>query len=303
MKRILSIITVTTIILIGRSATISATDTVSSSAIPNELIARSLKKHDPALAVSVEAVLYKLRQNHRFTLVDVRSRQDFERLHIPGSINIALYAVKTKTYLKSSPVVLINEGFTYDELQTECRRLAERGFQALILDGGLPAWQLRGGKLSGDRFALDEMKAVSPQALFRAKDYENTLVIDISPARSEAAGRLIPYAAHIPISAGSDASAAELSKLIAKNKSKPLQAVVIFNGTGEQYEKAEKMMNRIGIHPFYLQGGLAAYQKYLEGLMLSWKPRDSRMKTVGDCKPCGEKTADNSAESENTRQE
>jgi predicted sulfurtransferase len=81
-----------------------------------------------------------------------------------------------------------------------------------------------------------------------------------------------------------------LRKLITKNK--PFHSIVIFNETGEQYEKAEKMMNRIGIDTFHLKGGVAGYQKYLEGLLLSWKPRDSRMKTVSNCKPCGEKTAE-----------
>ena len=51
-------------------------------------------------------------------------------------------------------------------------------------------------------------------------------------------------------------------------------------------------MNRMGLDAFYLQGGVAEYQKYLEGLMLSWKPRDSRMKTVGNCKPCGKEAED-----------
>ena len=235
--------------------------------------------------------------------MDVRSRQDFERLYIPGSINIALYAVKTKTYLKSAPVVFVNEGFRYAELEAECRRLAERGFQVFILDGGLPAWQRKGGKLTGDLFALDEMASVPPQVFYREKDYENTLVIDISPARSEASSRLIPYAVHVPVLAGSDASAAELSNLIAKNKNKPFQSVVIFNETGEQYEKAQKIMSRMGIEAFHLKGGLAGYQKYLEGLLLSWKPRDSRMKTVSKCKPCGSKSEEGLAGSENARKE
>ena len=39
------------------------------------------------------------------TLVDVRSTDDFQRLHIPGSLNIPLYAVKTKIFLKSFPMV------------------------------------------------------------------------------------------------------------------------------------------------------------------------------------------------------
>ena len=76
---------------------------------------------------------------------------------------------------------------------------------------------------------------------------------------------------------------------MAKNKNKAFQSVVIFNETGAQYEKAEKTMSRMGIEAFYLKGGLAGYQKYLEGLLLSWKPRDSRMKIVSRCKPCGEK--------------
>jgi len=289
MKTIRCIISVAIIIIAGLSQNGSAAESISPAEMPDELIARSLKKHDPALAISVAAVLYKLRQNQALTLVDVRRKEDFERLHIPGSINIALYAVKTKTYLKSAPVVLVNDGFDYGPLEIECRRLTERGFQAFILDGGLPAWNRRGEPLSGDLLALDAMASVPPQVFYREKDFDNALVVDISPARSEASSRLMPYAKHIPVLAGSDASAAELRKLIAKNKSEPFQSVLIFNETGEQYEKAEKSMRRMGIETFSLQGGLAGYQKYLEGLLLSWKPRDSRMKTVGNCRPCGEK--------------
>jgi len=247
MSRLLFIITTITIILIAFSAAISTAQTVLLSKIPDELIVRNFKKHDPSLAISVEAVLYKLRQNQALTLVDVRSRQDFERLYIPGSVNIPLYAVKTKTYLKSAPVVLVNEGFRYAELENESRRLAERGFQVFILDGGLPAWERKGGKLTGDLFALDEMKSVSAAAFFREKDYEDTLVLDISPARSETSSRLIPYAQHIPGLAGNGASASELSKLVAKNKNMPFQSVVIFDEAGSQYAKAKKIISRMGL--------------------------------------------------------
>jgi rhodanese-related sulfurtransferase len=299
MKTIYSLITIAIIILAGLSVNVSAADFNPTSEIPDELIARKIKKHDPSLAISVEAVLYKLKRNQKLTLVDVRSKKDFERLHIPGSINIPPYAVKTKTFLRSAPVVLVNEGFRYAELENECRRLAERGFAMSILDGGLPAWKRQGGQLAGDLFALDEMKAVSPQIFFREKDYENTVVVDISPMRSETSTKLISYASHFPVFDNSERSMPELRKLIKKNK--PFQSILLFNESGEQYEKAEKMMNRMGIELFYLQGGVAAYQKYLEGLMLSWKPRDSRMKTIGNCKPCGEKIKDVSAGSEIVR--
>ena len=287
MKTILSIFIFITMILTGNAPDISAAEPDFASKIPTELIARKLKKHDSSLAISAEAVRYKIRHNQPFTLVDVRRNPDFERLHIPGSINIPLYAVKAKTYLKTAPLVLINDGFRYAKLEAECRRLTAQGFQVSIMDGGLPAWNHRGGQLVGDLFALDDMKTVLPQVFFQEKDYENTLVVDISSQPGEASGRLIPYAKHIPVLDNSDKSIAQLRKLFKKNKS--FQSVVIFNEIGEHYEKADKIMTRAGIETYHLQGGVAEYQRYLNGLLLSRKPHDSRMKTVGTCKPCGEK--------------
>jgi rhodanese-related sulfurtransferase len=287
MKFILSKIAITALILAGFCPGISAAESTSPSKIPDELIARKINKHDPSLAISVEAVLYKIKRSQPLTLVDVRRKQDFERLQIPGSINIRLYAVKTKTYLKSAPLVLINEGFRYAELENECRRLTERGFKISILDGGLPAWRRSGGRLVGNLFALEDMKTVSSRDFFRAKDYENTLVLDISSQRSEASSRLIPYAKHLPVLDDPDGSMPGLRKPMTKNK--PFHSIIIFNEIGDEYEQAQSIMSRRGIETFHLQGGVAGYQKYLEDLLLSWKSRDSRLKTVSKCKPCGQK--------------
>jgi rhodanese-related sulfurtransferase len=267
-------------------ASIPAAETASLSEISDSPGARKLKHHDAALAIAPTAVRYQLRQNHRLTLVDVRSSKEFERLHIPGSINIPLYAIKTKSHLKSARLVLINEGFRYAELASACRRLAGRGFKASILDGGLAAWRRMGGQLTGDLLALDDMKPIPARVFYREKDYVSTLAVDISPTRSEASRRLMPDARHMPVLDEGGISAADASKLISQNK--PFQTIIIFNETGEQYEKTENMLNRMGIGTFNLQGGLTGYQKYLEDLMLSWKPRDSRINRVGNCKPCKE---------------
>ena len=277
------------IVYAGSAGHASAAENITMSKIPQNLISRNLKKDDPSPVISVDTVFYKIRRNQQFSLVDVRSKQEFERLHIPGSINIPLHAVKVKTYLRSDPVVLVNQGLRYDELGYECRRLAERGFKVFILDGGLPTWHRKGGQLVGDLFGLDAMKTVSPQVFFQIKDCENTLAIDISAQPSNASSQLIPYAEHIPVLDDNEGSAAGFRKLISQNKNKALQSIIVFNETGQQYEMAEKILNRMGRETFYLQGGVAGYRKYLAGLLLSWTSRASRMKRVSDCRPCGEK--------------
>jgi len=71
MKTILSIFIFITMILTGNAPDISAAEPDFASKIPTELIARKLKKHDSSLAISAEAVRYKIRHNQPFTLVDV----------------------------------------------------------------------------------------------------------------------------------------------------------------------------------------------------------------------------------------
>ena len=81
----------------------------------------------PAKVISATDLKAKLDRGDDFKLAMALSEWAFTEAHIPGSINMPLYAVKTKTFLKSVPVVLVNEGFRYAELESECRRLAERG--------------------------------------------------------------------------------------------------------------------------------------------------------------------------------
>ncbi len=125
----------------------------SDSEITENIIKRNGRQHDVSMAISPDTVQYKLKQKQKITLIDVRNPEDFTRLHIPGSINIPLHAVKTKFVLKSFLIVLINDGFQYSLLATECLKLRDMGFKAFILDGGLYAWNRAESQLTGDLFA------------------------------------------------------------------------------------------------------------------------------------------------------
>jgi rhodanese-related sulfurtransferase len=263
------------------------------STIPEVLISHNLKQHDAAFAITPDAVLYKLKQKQKITLIDVRNQEDFERLHIPGSLNIPLHAVKTKVFLRSFSVVLINAGFHYSALQSECRRLVDLGFKAFILGGGLPAWKRKGGRLVGDLFALEEMQVVSPQVFFQEKDSENTLVIDVSPVQTEISRQLLPYAKHLPLSAEPGEWSRKLDQIVTSQKNQPFLSILVFNETGDGYDRAKKIFAGLSVNAFCLQNGFVGYKRYLADLMLSWLPRDSRIKTTRKCRTCREEIEEN----------
>ncbi|MGD1999098.1 MAG: rhodanese-like domain-containing protein, partial [Desulfobacterales bacterium] len=92
------IIAMTTLLLAvsGRlaAAEVSAAPEASSTpGIPEELIGGSPIETDYSIAVTATELLKKNKQNCRITIVDVRSPEEFERLRIPGSINVPLHAV------------------------------------------------------------------------------------------------------------------------------------------------------------------------------------------------------------------
>ena len=256
------------------------------STIPDVLSHHQHEQHDASFAITADAVRYKLRHKQKISLIDVRNPEDFERLHIPGSLNIPLHAVKTKVFLKSFAVVLINAGFHYRGLHSECRQLANLGFKAFILDGGIVAWERKGGRLVGDLFALQDMKTVSARVFLQEKDCETTLAFDISPVQTKIAKQLMPYSRHLPVSAEPGQWFRKFNRALTVHKNQPFLSVVIFNETGNGYDSVSTILAGQGVDAFFLQGGVAGYQKYLDDLMLSWLPRDRRIKTNSRCRTC-----------------
>ncbi len=271
--------------LVKRTIIISAFFILAITGLPDYLSAKEkpathkLKKHDSSLTVSVDSVLYKLKQKQNITLVDIRKPEEFEKVRIPASINIPLHAIKTKTYLKLQPVVLVNNGYQYTLLEKECKNLNKKGFKVKILKGGLNFWRQKGGPFDGDIFAQKELNKVSPRAFYQEKNFGNQVVIDVSKVQSKESKKL---SAHIPFS-DNRLNLSVLSVSAVNNKT-----ILIFNEHGNGYEKVEKAMEKSSLkNVFYLKGGLKEYKKYMEYLALSRQPKANRLKTVNKCKNCG----------------
>ena len=258
----------------------------SKSEIPENIFKPKFIQYDATMAISPETVQSKLKQKQKIALIDMRNPQDFARLHIAGSINIPLHAVKTKFVLKSFLIVLINDGYQYGLLATECLKLRDMGVKAFILDGGLYAWHRAGSRLAGNLFALEEMKTVTPRVFLREKVYKNTLMIDISTVQKETSRKTMPFSKHLPIPAEADEWARNIERIIASHKNQPFFSILIFNDTGDGYGRARKILTGLDLNVFFLQGGVAGYRRYVKDLMLSWQPLDSRIKTSPKCETC-----------------
>jgi rhodanese-related sulfurtransferase len=239
-------------------------------------------------SISVESVLQKVKEKQELILIDVRNSKEFGKFRIPGSVNIPLFAIKTKTFLKPKPLVLINEGNTYKQLIHECTILSESGFTVSILNGGLNQWRQKDGLLEGDVFAQRELNQVALQAFFAAQSSENWIVINAS-GKSETQNF---QSTHIPYSNNPEQFISKLKSAIGNHKEKDFLSILIYDENGKNYEEIERHIHYAGIHNvLYLKGGLEGYKTFEQqqiSIREGKKHAEARktVKTYRNCTTC-----------------
>ncbi len=216
------------------------------------------------LFVAVGGVLNALSSDRPPVLVDIRSREAFERCRIPGSINVPLAFVRTRTFLKAAPLVLVSRGYGQRFMETPCRRLRAAGFEAAIMLGGLSAWHQAGGKLAGDLTSLDLAPSITPQRFFQEKDAPYWLLVSTSP--DPVRGLPAPFAAAVRVVAA-DRAAGVLRKLagaLGDRAGDPLLTVLAFSRSGVGDRRMQRTLSVLpGVPVVFLEGGLRSYRRFL----------------------------------------
>jgi rhodanese-related sulfurtransferase len=250
--------------------------------------AQAVKRPSSLLSISADSLLHKLKQNQAITLVDIRPPREFRTAKIPGSINIPLYAIGKKAFLKSVPFVLIDDGYRNNSLESQCQILRAEGFKAYFLIGGLNGWQQRRGPLQKDAFENKTFNRISPQAFYQERNYEQWIVINASKSQTPTSMELFPDAPHMPVIDGAGLKALAITKQEGPGKSNLHCPLLIFNEDGRRYAKIERIVENAGfLSAFYLEGGLRAYDEFLDHLAQSLRPREQRLRTMGECTKCG----------------
>ncbi|MBR9982506.1 MAG: rhodanese-like domain-containing protein [Desulfatitalea sp.] len=240
---------------------------------------------NPALATSVARAMSGL-QKQSIHLVDVRPAADFEQFRIPGSIHMAVHAIRIKSFLKSKPIVLVNEGFSLDRLAAACETLNREGFQVTILAGGLLSWRAQGGPLVGDPFAMDHLSTVAPHLLAREAYGGHLLIIDAVGA--DTLPDEIPGIDTQSIPLMDNLQAPErLKALMETNRADPFFRLLIATPNGNENNRIQRQLATAGIHSVYLlSGGWQGYQQHLHDQRLAGRAKEERQVTTGPCSTC-----------------
>jgi rhodanese-related sulfurtransferase len=233
------------------------------------------------LYISPEYVAAQIKTPSSPLLVDVRSSKAFEKLHIPGAIHVPLHFIRAKTHLKHAPIVLVNSGFRRKMLIRAVAGLNETGFMVRILEGGLNAWMEKGLPVAGDPFAKSEISMVSPRDVFAERKEGSFFPLSISGADVQS-----PFSGTILSCSPERDVVKELKEYLA---CRPGGVVLVFSLEGEGYGGFRNRIKKAGIAKvFYLRGGLAAYEGYLEDRRRAVLPREKRLRSISDnrCRNC-----------------
>jgi len=225
------------------------------------LFKRGARKRQTDCYISSESASEHFSSKTAF-LIDLRDAQAFQAYRISGSLNIPAHTLKTKNFLKSRQLILVNEGYNDNRLEMLCLNLREAGFSKVsIMAGGLNQWQKHIAPLQGDLLAQRNLNQITPAQFFQVRDYEHWLVVNISPLDDKQ--RVSSDVLNLSIS---DKGPVFVNSLIAAVEERVSPYILIVSARGEDYLKVQARLDESDLkNPvFYLQGGRYAYQQFIE---------------------------------------
>jgi rhodanese-related sulfurtransferase len=223
---------------------------------PRNLIARI---DDTTCAISPNEVK-AWRVSGDLLVAELRPSSEFERIRIPGSVNLPVRELRTKLYLRERRLLLVDRGYRLHELTAACRSIRESGFNGVrVLWGGLEAWRGHVGPLAGDGLAEAALNRAGPEALESGLYHGDWVVIDVSETRG-AATEQFGTVTHVPFNGGLH-FASRLSNAIAAAGDARARFVVLVDRDGTRYEAIKRAIGRgWPEYLYFLDGGIEAYR-------------------------------------------
>jgi rhodanese-related sulfurtransferase len=173
-------------------------------------------------------------------VIDVRSPQEFQEVHIRGALNIPLAILEKSTvefnFPKAAKIVIYSNGFKCDKSQKAARIASSSGYGKLyVLSEGMPVWEeKRFAIYAGPAYEKQiETINIAPKVLqsMRADIPSRITLVDVRDANEYAVGH-IPGAINIPVN-----EFAAHSSVLEKDK----KIIVYSNSGGRSYSAYRKL--------------------------------------------------------------
>lgn len=111
-------------------------------------------------------------------IIDIRPAAEFERVRIPGSLNIPPYALRHSTFLEGRQVLLVDQGVDRQGLGSLCYQLQAAGHRKVtILAGGLSAWHASGRELVGSDGDKQSLSEIQPRSFVMGQEGQTLAVL------------------------------------------------------------------------------------------------------------------------------
>lgn len=192
-----------------------------------------------------------------FSLVDARTRVEYENEHIPGAINVPAEQIEKRLASavpdKSREIVFYCNGPACTKSHKAGRSAISAGFpHAVVYDEGMPAWKGANLPVAGNPLPQVELATITPQALRDALKTKSVQVVDVRPRDEFLVFRL----------AGSTNIELDDLESRLKNEVKSTSsAIVIADYTGHQQLVTVRLLARMGYTNVKgLEGGLRGWQ-------------------------------------------
>lgn len=198
-------------------------------------------------------------------IVDVRRSRDYQAFHIPSSLNLTPFSIKSKHFLKKKPLILVNEGHYLGQVDVLCNQLKSQGFQDVkVMKGGLLAWRDRGYELFGDRIATTKLDQLSPADLVSSLSERDWRIIDLDHSLNNTE-RFLPESHVIHYASGGTEVVKAVNQKQRQFSPTALSGFLVVSRDGTGYAQVAKLLKLTDAEDiFYLSGGIDRFNRYLQ---------------------------------------
>lgn len=193
--------------------------------------------------------------------VDIRDPNEYQAMHIDGSINVATHSIKAKSFLKNRKILIFPDGFERSKSSELCSELISNGFQnpQILLDSLNNISVIN--KLKNNYPSIKKMRFVKPELVLQELQQANLVLVAQSQViLTELAG----FQKTIPLLNGKDESD-QLKQLerISLSRSRNRLLPVVLVGDATLYQSLSRFKLSQNLSNLYFLDGDAGDLKNL----------------------------------------